>query len=115
MTWTGDAGTMTGNGAPRTPRYDRTIRAVMWLDAFWSVAFILAAVAAAVVAVAWTPSEVPAVLVAATFVSALVLAACGAVTGALLMVRMNEGHFYLPEDLRLPLPAFMRPDLRAPR
>jgi len=114
MTWTGHAGRMT-HRPPGTARYDRTVRAVMWLDAFWSVTFILAAVVAAVVAVVWTPSGVPAVLVAATFVSAVALAACGAVTGALLMIRMNEGDFYLPPDLRLPLPAFMRPDLRAPR
>ena len=49
------------------------------------------------------------------FVSAVVLALCGAVTGVLLMARMNDGYFYLPDGLRLPLPAFMRPDLRAPR
>jgi hypothetical protein len=97
------------------PRYDATLRAVMWLDAFWSVAFVLAALAAAAVAVLWAPSEVPTALVVAMFVSAVVLALCGAVTGVLLMARMNDGHFYLPEGLTLPLPAFMRPDLRAPR
>jgi hypothetical protein len=97
------------------PLYDATLRAVMWLDAFWSVAFVLAALASAAVAVLWAPSEVPTGLVIAMFVSAVVLALCGAVTGALLMVRMNAGHFYLPDGLTLPLPAFMRPDLRAPR
>jgi hypothetical protein len=30
----------------------------------------------------------------------------------LLMARMNHGNYYLPDGLRLPLPAFMRPDLR---
>jgi hypothetical protein len=96
-------------------RYDGTLRAVMWLDAFWSVAFVLAALAAAVVAVVWAPADVPAALVVATFVSTVVLALCGAVTGVLLMARMNDGNFYLPDGLTLPLPGFMRPDLRAPR
>jgi hypothetical protein len=97
------------------PRSDATLRAVMWLDAFWSVAFVLAALAAALVAALWAPSDVPTALVVATFVSAVVLALCGAVTGVLLMERMNAGHYYLPDGLRLPLPAFMRPDLRTPR
>ena len=97
------------------PRYDLTIRAVMWLDAFWSVAFVLAAPVASAIAIVWTPSEVPKVVVVATFVSASGLALCGAVTGVLLIARMQRGHYYLPDDLRLPLPAFMRPDLRAPR
>lgn len=100
---------------PNTAPHDRTIRAVMWLDAFWSVAFILAAVLAAVVAVVWAPSGVPASVVVGIFVSAAGLALCGAVTGVLLMERMNAGHYYLPDGLRLPLPAFMRPDLRVPR
>ena len=68
-----------------------------------------------VVAVAWSPSDVPTSVVVGIFVSAAGLALCGAVTGVLLMERMNAGHYYLPEGMRLPLPAFMRPDLRAPR
>ena len=101
------------NRSPDAPRYDATLRAVMWLDAFWSLAFVVACLVVALVAAVWAPSEVPMTLVVATFASAVVLALCGAVTGGLLMVRMNEGHFYLPDGLRLPLPAFMRPDLRA--
>ena len=111
MTCAGHSGAMSSN---RT-RYDGTLRAVMWLDAFWSVAFVLAALVAAAVAVLWTPQAVPAALVAAMFVSTVVLALCGAVTGVLLMARMNDGNFYLPDGLKLPLPAFLRPDLRAPR
>jgi len=106
---------MNSTGTADVPRYDATLRAVMWLDAFWSVAFVLASLAVALVAALWAPSEVPTGLVVATFASAVVLALCGAVTGVLLMARMNEGHYYLPDRLTLPLPAFMRPDLRAPR
>ena len=97
------------------PRYDLTIRVVMWLDAFWSVAFVLAAPVAAAIAIVWTPSEVPEAVVVATFVSAAGLALCGAITGVLLIARMQRGHYYLPDDLRLPLPPFMRPDLGAAR
>jgi len=93
-------------------RYDATLRAVMWLDAFWSVAFVLLAPAAALIAALEAPSGVPSALVVATLLSAAVLALCGAVTGVLLMARMNHGHYFLPDGLRLPLPAFMRPDLR---
>lgn len=96
------------------PRYDATLRAVMWLDAFWSVAFVLLALAVALVASVSAPSDVPGPVVVATLVSAVVLAACGAVTGVLLIARMRRGHYYLPDGLRLPLPAFMRPDLTRP-
>jgi hypothetical protein len=102
-------------GRMNRTRYDATLRAVMWLDAFWSVVFVLLAPAVALVAALDKPSDVPQSLVFATFVSAVVLALCGAVTGVLLMARMQRGHYYLPEGLRLPLPAFMRPDLRDPR
>ncbi len=113
MTSAAHAGRMTDRSTD-VPRYDLTIRVVMWLDAFWSVAFVLAAPVAAAIAIVWTPSEVPEVVVVATFVSAAGLALCGAITGVLLIARMQRGHYYLPDDLRLPLPAFMRPDLRAP-
>ena len=96
------------------PRYDATLRAVMWLDAFWSVAFVFLAPAVALIAALEAPSGVPSAVVIATFVSAVVLALCGAVTGVLLMARMQHGHYYLPDDLRLPLPAFMRPDHQVP-
>lgn len=114
MTSAAHAGPMTDRSTD-IPRYDLTIRVVMWLDAFWSVAFVLAAPVAAAIAIVWTPSEVPEVVVVATFVSAAGLALCGAITGVLLIARMQRGHYYLPEDLRLPLPAFMRPELPAPR
>ena len=109
MTSAPHAGYMTSNCTADVPRYDLTIRVVMWLDAFWSVAFVLAAPVAAAIAIIWTPSDVPEVVVVATFVSAAGLALCGAVTGVLLIARMQRGNYYLPDDLRLPLPAFMRP------
>ena len=71
------------DGSTDVPRYDLTIRVVMWLDAFWSVAFVLAAPVAAAIAIVWTPSEVPEVVVVATFVSVAGLALCGAITGVL--------------------------------
>ena len=114
MTSAPHAGHMISNRPTDVPRYDLTIRVVMWLDAFWSVAFVLAALVGAAMAIIWTPSDVPDVVVVSMFVSAADLALCGAVTGVLLIARMQRGHYYLPEDLRLPLPAFMRPDLRAP-
>ena len=39
------------------------------------------------------------------------LAACGAVTGVLLMLRMNAGHYTMPADLRIPLPRGMVPHI----
>jgi len=110
MTLKPQSGDMTTHRPADAPRYDLTIRAVIWLDAFWSVAFVLAAPVAAAIAIAWTPSEVPEVVVGVTFVSAAGLALCGAITGVLLIARMQRGHYYLPDDLRLPLPAFMRPE-----
>jgi hypothetical protein len=115
MTWPRHPGGMQQPRTTHAPRYDATLRAVMWLDAFWSVAFVLLALAVALVASLGAPAEVPEPVVVATLVSAVVLALCGAVTGVLLMARMQREHYYLPDDLRLPLPAFMRPDLREPR
>lgn len=109
------AGAMNRISQSRPTRYDATLRAVMWLDALWSVAFVLLAPAVAVIAALGKPSDVPGSIVAATFVSAAVLALCGAVTGVLLMARMQRGHYYLPDGLRLPLPAFMRPQAPGPR
>lgn len=109
MTSATQAGYMTSNRPAEVPRYDLTIRVVMWLDAFWSVAFVLAAPVAAAIAIIWNPSDVPGAVVVLTFVSAAGLALCGAITGVLLIARMQRGHYYLPDNLRLPLPAFMRP------
>ena len=109
MTSALEAGCVTTQRPADVPRYDLTIRVVMWLDAFWSVAFVAAAPVAAAIAIIWTPSEVPETVVVSTFVSAAGLALCGAITGVLLIARMQRGHYYLPDNLRLPLPAFMRP------
>jgi hypothetical protein len=45
----------------------------------------------------------------AAIVCGVLLAAFGAVTAVLLMVRMRHGDFLLPRQLRLPLPGPMRP------
>ncbi|WP_230486806.1 hypothetical protein [Nocardioides anomalus] len=44
-------------------------------------------------------------------VAAVFLGACGAVTGVLLMLRMNAGHYTMPPDLRVPLPRAMVPPI----
>lgn len=96
-----------------TNRFDRTLRTVMWLDAFLSAA--LAAfcfVAAPVIATVGVPAPlVRAVCIAAVGVAVL-LAALGAITFVVITRRMRSGEYLLPARLHLPLPAMMRPDLR---
>lgn len=93
-------------------RYDGVLRVVMWLDAFWSVAFVLAGVAAVpVVAVVPVPTGVRLAVGVAALVAGVFLAACGAITAVLLAARMRAGNYYLPTRLRVPLPGPMRPDL----
>lgn len=97
---------------PADTRYDGTLRVVMWLDAFWSVAFVVAGVAAVpVVAVVALPPAVRLTVGVLALVAGVFLAACGAITAVLLMARMRDGHYDPPVRLRLPLPAPMRPDL----
>ena len=93
--------------------FDRTLRTVMWLDAFLSAALAaLCFVAAPVIATVGVPAPlVRAVCVAAVGVAVL-LAALGAITFVLLTQRMRAGQYLLPARLHLPLPAAMRPDLR---
>jgi hypothetical protein len=101
---------MTGTGT-RT-RYDTTLRVVMWLDAFWSVAFVLAALLAVPVsATIHAPGAARLVAGVVALVAAILLAACGAVTAVLLMARMRDGDYDLPVGLRLPLPRSMRPEI----
>ena len=91
-------------------RYDATLRVVMWLDAFWSAAATLVAIGGSLlVALLGLPAEAHRVVGVASLVAALFLAACGAVTGVLLMLRMNAGHYTMPPDLRVPLPRGMVP------
>lgn len=94
------------------PRYERTLAAVMWLDALLSTAVaVLCTIASPVVALLGLPSGIGTVFGVAAIGCAMLLAACGAVTGVLLMLRLRAGQFLLPGGLRLPLPAAMRPPI----
>jgi len=95
----------------RSSLSDRTLRSVMWLDAFLSAAVaVLCAVASPVVAAVGLPQRIVLALGLAAIGCAVLLAACGAVTGVLIMQRMRAGRYQLP-GLRLPLPAAMRPPI----
>lgn len=95
---------------PGHHKHDATLRTVMWLDAFLSVAVaVLAILASPVVAVLGLPQHVVFGLGIAAIVCALLLAGFGAVTGVVLMRRMAAGNYLLPERLHLPLPSGMRP------
>ncbi len=97
---------------PAVPfRYDAGLRVVIWTDALLSAAVTLVAVASPVVIVLPLPPPATAVVGIAVLAAALVLAGLGAVTAVLLVARMRAGHGHIPRDLRLPLPAAMRPDL----
>jgi hypothetical protein len=94
----------------RGGRYDGTLRVVMWLDAFWSAATALIAIGGSVlVALLGLPQGAHLVVGISSLVAAAFLAACGAITGVLLMLRMNAGHYTMPPDLRVPLPRGMVP------
>jgi len=105
--------------APETrvmERYDGTLRVVMWLDAFWSCAATLIAVVGSVaVAVFGLPHTAAVAVGVGALVAAVFLAACGAVTGVLLMLRMSAGHYTMPPDLRVPLPRVMHPPIGTTR
>jgi len=91
-------------------RYDGTLRVVMWLDAFWSAAATLIAILGSLaVALLGLPQGAHLVVGISALVAAVFLAACGAVTGVLLMLRMNAGLYTMPRDLRVPLPRGMVP------
>ncbi len=91
-------------------RYDATLRVVMWLDAFWSAAATLIAIVGSLaVALLGLPHGAHLAVGISALVAAAFLAACGAVTGVLLMLRMNAGHYTMPRDLRVPLPRGMVP------
>ena len=93
-----------------TGRYDGTLRVVMWLDAFWSAAATLIAIGGTLIVVLLgLPHGAYLVVGISSLVAAVFLAACGAVTGVLLMLRMNAGNYMMPTDLRIPLPSVMVP------
>jgi len=84
----------------------------MWLDAFWSAVATLVSIGGSVlVAVLGLPHEARVAVGVGAIVAAVFLAACGAVTGVLLMLRMNAGHYTMPPDLRVPLPSGMVPHI----
>jgi hypothetical protein len=84
----------------------------MWMDAFLSLAMVVVCVAASpVIATAGVPTALVFALGLTAIVCAVLLAAFGAITAVVLMVRMSAGDYLLPTDLRLPLPRFMRPAL----
>jgi hypothetical protein len=86
---------------------------VMWLDAFLSVEMVLiATVASPIVAILGVPGGVRLALGITALVAAVLLAAFGAITGVLLMLRMRAGLYFLPAGLNLrPLPPGMRPTI----
>jgi hypothetical protein len=96
-----------------TQRFERTLRTVMWMDAFLSVAMVVVCIVATpVVATVGVPRVAQTAVGVASAVIAVLLAAFGAITAVVLMVRMRDGNFLLPPRLRLPLPGPMRPDTR---
>jgi hypothetical protein len=96
-----------------SPAFDRSLRTVMWWDAFLSLeAALLAIVALPVVALADLPQSIAAGVGVAAIMSAVVLAACGAITAVLIGLRYRRGEDLLPASLRLPLPRWMRPNLQ---
>lgn len=93
--------------------YDAPLRTVMWWDAFLSLEVaLLSIVALPAVMLADLPRASVIGVGVAAIVAAIVLAACGVVTAILIGLRLRRGHDLLPEQLRLPLPSWMRPTLQ---
>lgn len=93
-----------------TSKYDGTLRVIIWLDVFWSVVAALVCVAGSVVvAVLGLPHAAMGAVAATTLVAGVFLAATGAITAVLLMLRLRDGHYLMPPDLKIPLPSGMRP------
>jgi hypothetical protein len=91
-------------------RFDRTLRAVMWMDAFLSVALVVVGVIASpIVATLGVPVGFVFGLALAAIACAVLLASFGAITAVLIILRLRAGQYLLPADMRLPLPAPMRP------
>ena len=104
---------MTLSQSRRNGAYDASLRLVMWWDAFLSlIVALLAIVALPAVMLAHLPRSVVVAVGVAAILAALVLAACGVVTAVLIGLRLRLGDDRLPERLRLPLPALMRPTLQ---
>jgi hypothetical protein len=101
---------MTSSSREPESRYDRTLRTVMWMDAFLSVAMVvIGVIASPVVATLGVPGGFLFAVAFATIASALLLASFGVITAVLIMLRLRTGQYFLPVNLRLPLPPGMRP------
>lgn len=99
---------------PDAHRYDRTLRVVMWADAFLSVTIVaVGVVASPVVALLGVPPAIRFPIAVVTIVCAVLLAAFGAITAVVLMLRMHRGQYQLPARLWLPLPPGLRPPMYA--
>jgi hypothetical protein len=101
---------MTTTTVASVQRYDRTLRVVMWMDAFLSVAMVAVAFfASPLIATLGVPHE--ALFPVLLLVCSMALAAFGAITGVVLMLRMHAGVYFLPRELHLPLPPGMSPEI----
>ncbi|HEV7204121.1 MAG TPA: hypothetical protein VGN18_05885 [Jatrophihabitans sp.] len=101
---------MSGTRTRADQRYDRTLRVVMWSDAFLSVAMVgVGLVASPVVALLGVPSTIRFSVAVAAIACAVLLAAFGAITAVVIMLRLRGGVHQLPPRLWLPLPPGMRP------
>jgi hypothetical protein len=82
----------------------------MWLDGFLSVALVvICVIASPILATVGVAHRIRFGLALAAIGCAVLLAAFGAITAVVLMLRMQAGQYLLPVALRLPLPAPMRP------
>ena len=82
----------------------------MWLDALLSLVVAVGCIVAVpVVATAGVPADARLALGVSAAICAVVLAALGLITAVLIAERVSVGHYAVPENLRLPLPPFMRP------
>ena len=101
---------MTNSKVPVASRYDRTLRSVMWMDAFLSVAMVIVCfIATPIVATVGVPHRIVFAVGVVSIVIAVLLAAFGAITAITLMLRMQAGDYFLPTLLRVPLPIGMNP------
>jgi ABC-type amino acid transport system permease subunit len=82
----------------------------MWLDALLSLVVAVGCIVAipAVVTVG-VPADARFALGVGAAICASVLAALGLITAVLIAERVSVGQYAVPKNLRLPLPAFMRP------
>jgi hypothetical protein len=100
----------------KNARFDRSLSAVMWTDAFLSTAVVLVSVVLSpIVAGLGMPRGMQLAVGLAVIALAALLAACGAVTAVMISLRLRDGDAMLPDRLRLPLPAFLRPPLPGDR